>query len=474
MNISPQPPLTRGAGVLLPISSLPSPYGIGAFGREAFEFIDFLKAAGQKYWQILPLSQTGFGDSPYQSFSAFAGNPYFIDLDVLVNRGLLSRTECAAVGFGENPEQADYGALWRSRYDLLRRAYARSGYKDSPEDKRLVREQEWLFDFCLFMALKSRFSYVSWLTWPDAFRFREPDALEKAGKELAGEMDFRRFCQFHFFSQWRELKAYANQNGIQIIGDIPLYVSPDSADLWTDPGLFQLDDNLQPTRVAGVPPDNFSETGQLWGNPLYNWDAMEQDGFAWWKRRMAASAELYDIIRIDHFIGIVNYYSIPAGDKTAENGVWVDGPGEKLLAAVSEVMGGSRIIAEDLGKVTKQVTDLREKFGYPGMRLLQTDFESAIVKNCVVYGGTHDNETLAGFFKERPELPDSLIRKGYASGADLVVFQMQDYLGLGNQARTNTPSTVGGNWQWRLTKDRLTGELAGKLKQLAETNGRST
>ncbi|MCL2013968.1 MAG: 4-alpha-glucanotransferase [Oscillospiraceae bacterium] len=472
MNISPQPPLTRGAGVLLPISSLPSLYGIGTFGREAFDFIGFLKAAGQKYWQILPLSPTGFGDSPYQSFSAFAGNPYFIDLEVLVSQGLLSRSECAAVRFGDNPERVDYGALWENRYNLLRQAFARSGYKDSPQDKQFTEEQEWLFDFSLFMALKSRFNYVSWLNWPAELRVRESSVLAKAEKDLAEEMAFWRFCQFYFFIQWRELKTYANNNGIQIIGDIPLYVSADSADLWTNPGLFQLDDNLKPTRVAGVPPDTFSETGQLWGNPLYNWEAMEKDGFVWWKRRMAASAALYDIIRIDHFIGIVNYYSIPAADKSAENGIWINSPGKKLLTAVSEDISGIRIIAEDLGEVNKRVTALRKRFGYPGMRLLQTNYKSAIVKNCVVYGGTHDNETLAGIFKKQPGLPELLIKKGYASRADLVVFQMQDYLGLGNESRTNTPSTVGGNWQWRLTKNQLTDELAEKLKRLAEMNKR--
>ena len=457
--------LDRGAGTLLHVSSLPSPYGIGAFGKDALRFVDFLEAAGQKYWQILPLGPTGYGDSPYQCFSAFAGNPYYIDLEVLVSDGLLTEQECSDCDFGSCPDKVDYGTLWQNRNNLLRIAFQRS--KGEFEE-----EQEWLDDYSLFMAIKGHFEHVSWLQWPEGIRFRKPEPIEKLRKQLADEIQFQRFCQHHFFKQWRQLKAYANKKGISIIGDIPLYVAYDSADVWANPKEFLLNRKLMPTKVAGVPPDMFSKTGQLWRNPLYNWKRMKKTGFSWWRRRIEASAALFDIIRIDHFIGIVNYYAVPAKDKTAEHGKWAKGPGKVLIKAILESLGDSRLILEDLGHVTKKVVKLRDKFALPGMRLLQMDFDSEIEKNCAVYGGTHDNETLAGYFPDNPLAAETLIHEGYASRADLVVFQMQDYLGLGNEARMNTPGKLGGNWQWRLKEGQITAQLAERLKGLADTYDR--
>ena len=456
--------MIRGAGTLLHITSLPSPYGIGTFGKEAIQFVNFLEAAGQKYWQILPLGQTGFGDSPYQCFSAFAGNPYLIDIDTLVDEGLLTAQECSTMDWGNNPESVDYGALWRNRYKLLRLAFSRSGH--------ISEEQDWLDDYCLFMALKAHFGNVSWIQWPDDVRYRKSDAIERLRNELADEIEFQRFCQHHFFKQWGNVKTYANQKGVSIIGDIPLYVAYDSADVWTHPDMFLLDEGLMPTKVAGVPPDMFSATGQLWGNPIYDWNRMKKTGFLWWKRRITASAKIYDVIRIDHFIGAVNYYSIPAEDRTAENGKWVKGPGEALISAVCKSLEGGRIIVEDLGRVTSDVIKLRDRFGLPGMRLLQMGYDGDIVKNCAVYGGTHDNDTLAGFFADNPYAARTLIGEGYASRADLVVFQMQDYLGLGSEARMNTPARLGGNWQWRLKNGQLTQELAKEMKWLVDRYGR--
>ncbi|WP_276872178.1 MULTISPECIES: 4-alpha-glucanotransferase [Anaerotruncus] len=491
--------MRRGAGVLLPVTSLPSPYGIGTFGRAAYAFVDFLRDAGQRYWQVLPLGPTSYGDSPYQSFSAFAGNPYFIDLDLLEREGLLTGAEISACGWGDDPAAVDYARIYRHRFTVLHAAFRRSRHADTPAYREFCAENAvWLEDYSLYMAVKMHFGGHEWLRWPEDIRMREPEALARCARELAEEIDFWKFCQFKFFEQWRALKSYANGLGVEIIGDIPIYVALDSADVWAHPEQFQLDGQRRPSRVAGVPPDMFSSDGQLWGNPLYDWERMAREDYAWWKLRMKFSSELYDVVRIDHFVGIAHYYSIPAGDDTAKNGVWVDGPGEGLIAAISSVMGGKRVIAEDLGIVIPEVGRMLKRSGYPGMKLMQFGFDSGpdneylpchYDKNVVVYGGTHDNETLAGFFAHQPrgvlrfaraylgvrtsrEIPWALIRAGYASSADTAVFQMQDLLGLGNEARMNTPSTIGENWRWRLAEGQLTSGTARKLRELAELYGR--
>ena len=495
-----QKPLGRGAGVLLPVSCLPSDYGIGTFGREAYCFVDFLAAAGQRYWQVLPLGPNGYGDSPYQSLSAFAGNPYYIDLQALTQQGLLLPGEAEEPDWGLRPDWVDYAKLYANRFSILKKAWLRSGWEqDTAFLSFCEKNKGWLGDYALFMALKGCFDGRQWQAWPEEVRLRRPAALAEYRERLQQEISFWQYVQYLFFSQWEKLKTYANQNGISIIGDIPIYVAMDSADVWVEGDLFQLDESRRPTAVAGVPPDMFSATGQLWGNPLYDWQAMERDGFAWWKARMSSSAALYDLIRIDHFIGVVNYYAIPAGENTAMNGQWMPGPGEKLLDAITPVLKGKKIIAEDLGVVTPAVRRLLKKSGYPGMKLMEFAFDSDssnenlpchFEKNMVIYGGTHDNETLAGFFgpgqnrqmlrfarrylnvPQNVQIPWALIRSGYASCADTAVFQMQDFLGLDNQARINTPSTLGGNWCWRLVKGQLNGDLAVKIRDLTELYGR--
>lgn len=499
MRLKRQCPMKRGAGILFPVFSLPSPYGIGTLGRAAYDFIDFLHSAGQKYWQVLPLGPTSYGDSPYQSFSAFAGNPYFIDLDILAEEGLLLPEEFTKIDWGDDPSDIDYEKIYASRFVVLRKAFAKSRHQKKEAYRRFCRENSvWLEDYSEYMALKGLFDGKAWLSWPEDIRLRSEKPLRRCRRELAEDIRFWKFCQYKFFEQWGRLKKYANRKGIQIIGDIPIYVSLDSADVWAHGDYFQLDTRRRPVRVAGVPPDLFSATGQLWGNPLYDWDKMEQDDFSWWKSRMAFSAKLYDVIRIDHFIGVVRYYSIPAKDDTAAGGVWVKGPGRKLICAIQDAIGDTKIIAEDLGVVTPAVRKLLQQCGYPGMKLMEFAFESDgsneylpchYEKNTVVYAGTHDNQPLAGFFQEQSarsllfakaylgvsaiwQLPWAVIRAGYASAADTAVFSLQDVLGLGDEARINTPSTLGKNWRWRLSGMPLTENLARRLYELAALYGR--
>lgn len=495
-----QKPMMRGAGVLLPVSCLPSPYGIGTFGDEAFAFVDFLDAARQSYWQVLPLGPTSYGDSPYQSFSAFAGNPYFIDLMTLVRQGLVRQKELDSNDWGDDATDIDYAALYKARFVVLRLAYSRSHHQDTVDYNRFTKENDnWLPDYCLFMALKTLHEGREWQAWPAPLRLREPVAIAKVQKEQQEEMAFWGFCQYLFDQQWQKLKVFANEHGIAIIGDIPIYVAMDSADVWVHGDLFQLDNDKKPTAVAGVPPDMFSATGQLWGNPLYNWERMAEDGFDWWKQRMAASARLYDVIRIDHFIGVVNYYAIPATDDTAMNGSWQKGPGMALMEAITTALGGKRIIAEDLGVITPPVRKLLEKCGYPSMKLMQFAFENNSKnhflpchydKNMVIYGGTHDNETLAGFFGHQSrkvlrfardylgvtrnsEIPEAIVRTGYESSANTTIFLLQDLMGLDNRARINTPSTIGINWRWRLAPgEEMDATLAQNLAAMVEVYGR--
>lgn len=499
MKIKKQKPMPRGAGVLMPVASLPSPYGIGTFGKDAYAFVDFLQEAGQRYWQVLPLGPTSYGDSPYQSFSAFSGNPYFIDPDSLAEEGLLTGEEPSAYDWGEDPADVDYAKIYENRFKLLRSAFARSDHRKTPAyEEFCLKNDLWLDDYSQYMAVKRSFEGVEWLKWPEDIRLRRQPALDRYLEKLTEEIDFWKFCQYKFFQQWKKLKAYANARNIEIIGDIPIYVALDSADVWIHGDQFQLGEDRRPTKVAGVPPDMFSATGQLWGNPLYDWEKMEKEDFAWWKDRMAFSAKIYDVIRIDHFVGIAHYYSIPAEDTVATDGEWIIGPGEALIAAISGVMGDKRVIAEDLGIVIPQVNTMLRKSGYPGMKIMQFGFDSDSAnpylpcyyeKNTVIYGGTHDNETMAGYFSRQKrsllryaraylnitnnkQIPWALIRAGYASAADTIIFQLQDLMGLGNEARINTPSTLGQNWRWRLLPGQLPKDLAARVHELAALYGR--
>ena len=491
--------LVRGAGILLAVSSLPSEYGIGTFGAQSFQFINFLKEAGQKYWQVLPIGPTSYGDSPYQSFSAFAGNPYFIDLGVLISESLLTLDEVQSYDWGDSASNVDYSKIFDSRYQVLHIAFKKSKHINTKEYKSFCKENVyWLNEYSLFMALKFHFENHSWFLWPEDIRFHRVEAVKSYSEQFENEIDFWKFCQFKFFEQWNEVKQYANENGIQIIGDIPIYAALDSADVWSNSELFQLDTQRKPIKVSGVPPDAFSKDGQLWGNPLYDWDKMEQNGFDWWKQRMGQSAKIYDIIRIDHFIGVVRYYAIPADESTAINGNWQPGPGHKLTDAIDSSIGKAQVIAEDLGVVVPEVRRLLKKTGYPGMKVLLFAFDGDATnehlpcnytRNMVVYGGTHDNETLMGHFtemktkdaqyakeyldvKKKKNLPETLLRTAYASVANTVMFQAQDILLLPKSARMNFPSTIGTNWRWRLKKDQLTIELAHRLNHLVHIYGR--
>ena len=501
MRIKKQKPLPRGVGVLMPVASLPSAYGIGTFGQAAYDFVDFLHAAGQRYWQVLPLGPTSYGDSPYQSFSAFAGNPYFIDLDLLVAEKLLTRRDIPRK-WGDSPDDIDYGRIFEARFPVLRKAFSRSTHKSAPDYADFLQENAfWVNDYAEYMAVKEHFGWKGWQNWPREIRRREKKPLTALLRKLAVEADFWRFCQFKFYEQWGRLKAYANESGVEIIGDIPIYVAFDSADVWANPHLFELDGELNPTHVAGVPPDYFSKTGQLWGNPLYRWDIMQADNFAWWRERMRFTTVLYDVVRIDHFIGIVRYYAIPAAEETAVAGHYREGPGEALIAAISEAAlasGGKKIIAEDLGVLTRKVENLRRKSGYPGMKILQFAFDSGganmhlpgyYEQNSVVYGGTHDNETLSGYFsrqnrktlrftreylgvKRGREIVAAIVRLGYQSCANTAIYQLQDLLMLGNEARINTPSTLGQNWRWRLLPGQITPALENTLRKMTITFNR--
>ena len=491
--------LQRGAGILLPVSSLPSPYGIGTFGKAAYEFVDQLVEAGQKYWQVLPLGPTSYGDSPYQSFSAFAGNPYFIDLDMLCEEGLLKVDEFRYIKWEERLDRVEYGLLWEQRYGVLKRAFIRSNHKTTEKFQHFLEENaQWIQDYGLFMACKEHFENVEWLKWDKDIRFRQPEALQRYCKTFSQEIEFYQFLQYKFYEQWSSLKKYANEHGVEIIGDMPIYVALDSVDVWANPGLFELDEERKPVCVAGCPPDAFSDDGQKWGNPLYNWKIMEKEEFAWWKRRMEAAAKLFDVVRIDHFIGIVRYYVIPADD-SARKGWFEWGPGEKLIRALDEARGQTKIIAEDLGVVIPQVGELLEKAGYPGMKVIEFAFDGntdnpylphMYQKNCVVYGGTHDNETLVGYYdnlsvdnlayalqytdcSNRAALIEKVFLMAYRSVADTVIFQMQDVLEKGNETRMNLPATIGENWRWRLTEGEFTKEKRNWLKSLSIIYGRA-
>jgi len=491
----------RASGILLPVASLPSKYGIGAFSKSAYKFIDQLRMAGQKYWQILPIGPTGFGDSPYQLFSTFAGNPYFIDLEKLTEEGLLTTEECEECDFGDDPRYIDYGKLYKYRFALLRKAYQRSNIDKNIKFYEFASENAyWLDDYALYMAIKDHFGGKSFIEWEEDIRLRKPEGLKKYKEKLKDDIEYHKFIQFLFSSQWSSLKTYANNNGIKIIGDIPIYVAFDSADTWANPELFQLDEDCNPIAVAGCPPDAFAPTGQLWGNPLYNWGYHKKTGYEWWIKRIAYSFKLYDVVRIDHFKGFDEYYSIPFGEKTAVNGHWEKGPGYDFFEALERQLGKLNIIAEDLGFITESTRKLLEKTRYPGMKVLEFAFDSReesdylphnYDRNCVVYTGTHDNDTIKGWFNSIPQEdrnyalrylnndgknPDNIhwdfIRLAMQSVADICIIPIQDYLGLGSEGRINIPSTVGSNWRWRLLEGEITDELLMKIKEITFLYGR--
>ncbi len=484
----------RGNGILMHISSLPSDYGIGTMGEEAYRFIDFLADAGQKYWQVLPLCPTSYGDSPYQSFSTFAGNPYFIDLDVLCEQGLLKKVEYEQVDWESDEEHVNYGALYEKRYPILRIAANRFLEHPSKEFEAFLQAESsfWLKDYALFMALKDAHGGQSWTEWEEALRRRDEDALKTAKETYRDDIAFYEVLQYLFVEQWTKLKAYAHEKGIQLIGDLPIYVSLDSVDVWSSPIQFQLDENLCPKEVAGCPPDAFSADGQLWGNPLFDWEYMDQEGYSWWIKRIHHMTDLFDIIRIDHFRGFAGYYAIPFGDQTAKNGKWKTGPGMKLFDAIENALGRQQIIAEDLGFLTEDVRQLLHDSKYPGMRVLEFAFDSRdtgdsasylphnYIRGCACYTGTHDNEPVLGWIetagREDVEMAREylhltkdegenwgMMRVLWESVADLTVVQAQDILDLGHEARMNTPSTTGGNWCWRAKKGAFTKALAEKL-----------
>ncbi len=486
------------------VTSLPGRYGIGCFSKSAYDFVDWLREAGQTCWQILPLGPTSYGDSPYQSFSTFAGNPYFISLEELTEEGVLTKKECQSADFGKRADDIDYEKIYKNRYPLLHKAYERSRISEDPDYVCFVEENRWwLADYALFMAVKERFGGAPWTEWAEDIRLRRDYAMDYYRRELYFDIEFQQYLQYKFFSQWKKLKAYANEKGIQIIGDIPIYVAMDSADAWAHPELFQLDERNMPAAVAGCPPDGFSATGQLWGNPLYRWEYHKSTGYDWWMSRMWFCFQMYDVVRIDHFRGFDEYYSIPYGEETAVNGHWEKGPGIDLFRCMEQRLGKHQVIAEDLGYVTDSVRKMVQESGFPGMKVLEFAFDSRdsgsasdylphnYVENSAAYTGTHDNETIAGWFRsitdeERQmardylcdqhtpaeELYKSFIALVMRSRSDLCIIPMQDYLGLDNQSRMNQPSTLGKNWKWRLVKGELSDELKEEILAITRRYGR--
>ena len=488
--------MIRASGIIMPVFSLPGKYGIGTFGREAYEFVDFLRSAGQKYWQVLPMGPTDCGNSPYSSLSVFAGNPLFIDLEELAGEGLLDADRLRMAGWGNG--DVDYDKVIFLKDLFLRQAFER-GYEEARADVNdFSARNGWVWDFGLYMALKNYFGGRPWYEWDEDIRLRESSAVMRYASELKTEINYHIYVQYLFFKQWDKLKKYAEKNGITFIGDIPIYAAMDSADVWATPENFQLDKDGRPSAVAGVPPDYFSKDGQLWGNPLYDWNAMEKDGYGWWIRRIDSAGKLYDVIRIDHFRGLESYWSVPYGEKTAINGHWEEGPGLDFINRIKGWFPGIKIIAEDLGLLTDGVRELLKNSGFPGMKVLQFAFDKSensdylphkYERNCVCYGGTHDNATIREWLEDGD--PDEIalareyfgigndedfcmavIRGGMASVADTFITQMQDYLGLGAEARTNVPGTVGDNWKWRMKAGAADGAIAKKILRMTKLYGR--
>ncbi len=493
----------RRSGVLMPVASLPGKYGIGTFGKESYDFVDMLAKAGQSYWQILPLGPTSYGDSPYQSFSTFAGNPYFIDPEMLIEEGLLKKAEADAYDFGKNPTQIDYGKIYNSRFKMLEKAFKRFVPSKAKGYAAFCKKNSfWLEDYALYMAVKNSFGGISFIEWDEKIRKRDKKTLEIYKKKHEKQVEFYKFLQYEFSVQWTALKKYANKAGIKIIGDIPIYVAFDSADTWASPELFRFDENGYPTAVAGCPPDGFSPTGQLWGNPLYAWEHHKETGYKWWISRIRHCFELYDVVRVDHFRAFDAYYAIPYGDKTAEFGKWVKGPGYGLFKAVKEKLGDIDVIAEDLGFLTPSVLNLVKRCGFPGMKVLQFAFDSRAdsdylphnyTGNTVVYTGTHDNDTTVSWFKTMKkadrrkaerylnrsdfssdrELAHAFVKLAMSSVSRLCIIPMQDWLGLDNDARINLPSTLGGNWVWRMKKGAFSNALAKEIRSITKLYART-
>ena len=488
----------RGSGILMHITSLPGPYGVGTMGHSACAFIDFLQKAGQSYWQILPLTPTGFGDSPYQSCSAFAGNHYLIDLDILVEEGLLQPEEPGRICWDHREDRVDFDLQYKNRLKVLRLAYGRFADGEALE-AFCLENSSWLPDFALFMALKEANDGRPWFLWEQALKCREPNAIWQARKTYKEDIRFYCFVQYIFYKQWSALRIYANKKGISIIGDVPIYVPMDCADVWSNPELFQLDGNMDPIAVAGCPPDAFSEDGQLWGNPLYRWDLLKKEGYRWWLRRLGAAEKLYDVVRLDHFRGFEAYWAVPYGDTTARNGRWIKGPGMDFIRTVQEKLPNLSLIAEDLGFLTPEVLKLRDDAGLPGMKVLEFAFDSrepsdylphAYGRNSVCYIGTHDNMTTRQWLETAPpHVRDYAVeymrlteQEGYVWGAirtalgsvsDLCIIQMQDYLELGGEARMNFPGTAQENWVWRALPGSYGDALARKICRLSCLYGRT-
>ncbi len=489
----------RGAGVLLAITSLPSSYGIGTLGEAAIQFVDMLVELRQRYWQVLPIGPTSYGDSPYQAYSAFAGNPYMIDLDQLVMDGLLQLEEITCVDWGDNERDVNYGKIYDSRYKILKLAFQRFYCQDDGFLMFCENEKYWLDEYALFMALKEHFNYKPWIAWDDGLRNHNEESIESYKKILKNQIIFWKFLQYKFFIQWNSLKQYANKKGVDIIGDIPMYVAHDSVDVWSNREQFILEENGELSFVSGCPPDVSASEGQKWGNPLYNYEIMEKDNYTWWRKRMHANSKLFDLIRIDHFIGLVRYYMIPASSENGLRGTWKKGPGLKLIKVIEESVGNTKLIAENIGVKLPSVNKVLNRIGWPGMKILLFAFAKDASndslphnydgKNLVIYGSTHDYETIMGAFKNKSEkdlkflyaylgihskdeIIDGMIRIAYASIADIVIFQMQDILKLDNEYRMNLPSTVGKNWKFRIWRDCISEERGKFIRELAAIYGR--
>lgn len=488
--------MTRSSGVLMHISSLPNQFGIGSFGQSAYDFVDFLVRTKQTYWQILPLSPTSYGDSPYQSFSAVAGNTHFIDFDLLVKEGYLKDSDLKGVEFGQDPEKVDYGLIFTTRRPILEKAV--NTFKKSPASAQyqqfIIENKHWLDDYAEFMAIKEHFNLVALSDWDEDIRLRKAPALEKYRANLKEAIEYHKITQFFFFKQWLQLKAYANDNHIQIIGDMPIYVAADSVEMWTNSDMFKVNEHKEPLVVAGTPPDNFSDDGQYWGNPIYDWDYMEETQYAWWVFRMQEAFKIYDVVRIDHFRGFESYWAVPYGSPSAADGAWEKGPDVKLFNQIKKELGDLNIIAEDLGFLTQEVIDMRDSTGYPGMKILQFGFDGSdsmelphnYIANTISYLGTHDNETVTGWYDSVPDyirhnvdkytnrkgnetIADALNRTLSASVSNQVIFTVQDLLNLDNRARMNEPSTIGHNWQWRMLEGALTQVIEDKLIDFTTT-----
>ncbi len=489
----------RRAGILLHPTSLPGEFGIGELGMNAKRFVDFLESANQKLWQVFPLGPTGYGDSPYQCFSAFAGNPLLISSETLLEKGLLNKKDLKTFG-REEAHKINYGKVIEFKNKILNLAFLNFKSSGGLESKEFIRfnnkNNYWLPDYSLFMAVKEYHGGIQWRDWDKEIAFRKPGAIKKWNAKLRDRIDFQRFIQFEFFEEWSKIKEYANSKGIEIIGDLPIFIAYDSADLWANPRYFTVDKEGKLETVAGVPPDYFSPTGQLWGNPLYRWDVMEKEDFDWWKMRFSKMFELVDIVRIDHFRGFEAFYEIPGNARTAETGKWVKAPGKKLFNTLKNKFGEMPIIAEDLGVITKEVKQLRDEFNFPGMKILQFAFGKKgdksflphnYVNNCVVYTGSHDNDTTRGFFESEKkkgsdvcdwaqtylnyygdDIRFAVINAAYASVADSVIIPMQDVLNLGSEARMNFPGRPYGNWTWRFSWEQVSDEIINTFKKLTE------